>query len=461
MTEVLNILIVVDVQNCFIANPLDTRIRNVAEKVTDYVNSIEQSKNITTLIDSNKLIIFTRDFHPLGHSSFEIFGAHCRSNNTPCDCTKSIPVSDLSPELGTVPKNGSKPALRRSNRVQLPDSIPVSPSGPLLPKLRFQYGGSALLPGAKSTLSTAVKLMTSDIESLTPQLNSINTFLNTVTRSTDYCTLKDYEISGSNLSYLFKLDNKYSIPISKLIEDVEKHTIRKKPNIHCSEQCDLIHINYMITPVDYFSNGVKTKSFIQLNKGEFCSQDSFSAFNYHVDFPKTGPHNMKTLEKNSTGLWEYIHEFHKINSESKLNITVCGLVGNICVIHTILQGIHTYNSFYTKHFEYTEIIFNYDISGTLFMPNYPDNKHFAKSKYTKEDLTDEVLMQFFKYFDTLLPDKHTNIQFNITHQGEVIIKYSSSDKDKRLTKSGIPFYKNDTNKYIKYKQKYLNLSNKY
>ena len=59
------------------------------------------------------------------------------------------------------------------------------------------------------------------------------------------------------------------------------------------------------------------------------------------------------------------------------------------------------------------------------------------------------------YFDSII-DETYDIQFNIRYCGKHIYTYKSSGKNTRRVNS--ISYKNNFNKYIKYKQKYLNIS---
>ena len=258
----------------------------------------------------------------------------------------------------------------------------------------------------------------------------------------------------------------------------------------CSSSPYIKYINYNISKVSHEKDN-KKRHFIQLNKGQFCNEDSYSAFNYHTTIvQKITQHpvtlynfhsNVKTdinknvLNKNgtlttydnedidsniiySTGLWEYIIEYvnEKKVKPNKLNITVCGLVGNICVIHTILQGIHTWKSFYEAKLPNIETNFIYDISGTLFLPDYEEFGAF-KTLYNKEDFDNiDLKTKFCKYFDKLRPIhcKHA-INFDVKYNNTHLFKYTS-DLSQNFNK--LDENKNNLNKYIKYKQKYLNIS---
>ena len=72
--------------------------------------------------------------------------------------------------------------------------------------------------------------------------------------------------------------------------------------------------------------------------------------------------------KSSTGLWEhiiiYILQLDK-DIEITLNITVCGLVGNFCVMNTVHHGIKLWKDIYSNNFKHVKINFIYSFYGTL------------------------------------------------------------------------------------------------
>ena len=132
----------------------------------------------------------------------------------------------------------------------------------------------------------------------------------------------------------------------------------------------------------------------------------------------------------------------------EFNITVCGLFGDKAVINTILKGINIWNTLYSDRNDIT-VNFIFDISGILFSDKF---EHF----YTEDEITKvDVQEKFSRYFDTII-DETYDIQFNIRYCGKHIYTYKSSEKNTRRINS--VSYKNNFNKYIKYKQKYLNIS---
>ena len=112
-----NILIVVDVQNCFIAGG---SLGIDSDKISE---SIKQIREIEELIYTSEHIYFTRDFHPKNHSSLtgeneskpmnfkNIFPNHCRNNLNNCvvenikkdsKYNEYIPLSNLKKDLNEL-----------------------------------------------------------------------------------------------------------------------------------------------------------------------------------------------------------------------------------------------------------------------------------------------------------------------------------------------------------------------
>jgi nicotinamidase-related amidase len=81
--------------------------------------------------------------------------------------------------------------------------------------------------------------------------------------------------------------------------------------------------------------------FIDVRKGEFPTMDAYSAFMYHVTYPdgmNSGKNDGPVNPKLSTRLLEVLLST-AVNPENKpLDISVCGLVGNICVMYTVSYG---------------------------------------------------------------------------------------------------------------------------
>jgi hypothetical protein len=70
------------------------------------------------------------------------------------------------------------------------------------------------------------------------------------------------------------------------------------------------------------------------------------------------------IKENSTGLWEWILK-NKGNAKT-INVTVCGLVGNVCVVFTVLQGIAMWEAVYKTENPGITVNFEYSLMGTRF-----------------------------------------------------------------------------------------------
>jgi nicotinamidase-related amidase len=129
---------------------------------------------------------------------------------------------------------------------------------------------------------------------------------------------------------------------------------------------------------------------LEVLKGQLCGWDAYSAFQYHADFSK-GPliNDIPGSLDHTTGLAEVLfsNEFG-INAvkpgASKVNIVVCGLVGEVCVKYSISYGLNLmllaknggglagYDRIVGEHMTPAAIPavhFVYSSFGTRFIPN--------------------------------------------------------------------------------------------
>ena len=280
---------------------------------------------------------------------------------------------------------------------------------------------------------------------------------------------KNKQLYNTNtLSYLY-LTTKYFSEINRLINNESRTTIK----------CQLYDKQRNITGV---ISGNKT--FVKLNLGEYCNLDSDNAFIYDMSinrteqtifdysvvdnsrnegklsipgYTSTEGHKpiMKTLEKTpittsftSTGLWEFIT--NQPSDIKILNITVVGVNKNNDIIRTIIYGIKLCN-IYKETLTSTDINFIYDISGILFNNNDIDIKQFYTSD--EEVNNEETIKLLTTYFDKVCEEvckeifKDCEITFQVKYEDIDIFTYTFPSSINVLS-----YYK-----YIKYKQKYLNL----
>lgn len=319
MSDTEKILVVVDVQNCFMINTLQEE--NELEKGKS--NSLNQKilpfckkmiEQINELIGKNTHIILTRDFHPCGHKSFAGPGirpdppvtwpAHCRNKESVCSGTDQDPRN--------------KPDYQ-NNLSQLEEQkIIISPE---------------ILDKAKAS--------------------------------------SNYIIKGPDLSYLYyQLTNpKY---ISDTIYDINIDTKREfEMGLKDPNSKDIIdktpNFNNLKNPNTINAKLKDGKSFYTLNKGQYCEYESYSAFNYHLKIAGMGSGQLDPDKNLSTGLWELI--LSKCPGKN-LDITICGLVGDVCVIHSFLQGALMWKMLCdlpgNEALKDIEVTLNYSLLGTLF-----------------------------------------------------------------------------------------------
>ena len=328
------VLIVVDVANCFIAKGSFAQHQLDKNQLSE---NYEQIKQISNLIDNNNHIIFTRDFHPQYHASLA-YGIN--KDNKPANYNVTYPFHcrDLSRTCFNNTKN-----LKNKKSYQDPSTIKHD---------------SIIEYFNKNIENIPTELITKIMLNNMYESNILNIFLQT--------KILDQQIIGPNLTFLY-YGTKYYKTIYELTKD-EKYTIGlyldNKPHLK-EPSIKLIDIKDPLI--------VDKKTFVQLTKGQFCNYESYSAFNYHLkltnnrNISKPSKIPLKADKNNSTGLNEYISKKILNNNNKKNNsiidITVCGLVGDICVINTILQGYLMIK----KVYRLDNYKFTYSLAGTLFV----------------------------------------------------------------------------------------------
>ena len=202
----------------------------------------------------------------------------------------------------------------------------------------------------------------------------------------------------------------------------------------------------------------------QLTKGEFCNYESYSAFNYHQEFTyvngevKSSQIKESTDPKYSTGLWENILQ-NVIGNDNKkltLNITVCGLVGNICVMNTVHHGIAIWNAQYKNKYKNVKVNFIYSFPGTLFLAGPPPfNLPKANYQILKEIIDADIINNLYTDFNIIVKELGERVTLNYKIGAQLIDMNATVKKPNSPTLYGGTYY----DKYLKYKQKYLELKN--
>lgn len=330
MDTSMNVLVVIDVQNCFMFH---------SEGETGggtFLNASEEAskdiiKELETLVDGKTRkthVVFSRDFHPVNHISLEgyegrqinplkgVWPKHCRNKRVRCGARISTEESS-------------------DNESPLPNNVVNTTTGEL----------TVVKPGEK-------------VPEEDPYLPVIGTELS-------YMFFKSEKLRGPVKELTLKNrigENK--IGLNDTMNESIPETKETPPDLGRKPNYDQLPI-------------VKEKiKYITLTKGERCEKEAYSAFNYHIVYDSTDPSNpvksniIPNDAANSTGLWEWIL---KNRTSDNISITVCGLVGNVCVMHSLLQGIALWNNVYSKLPENKEVKvkFVYSLKATRFAAAVP------------------------------------------------------------------------------------------
>ena len=416
-------LVVVDFQNCFISGGSFGEHKSNDSTLE---NSINQTIEIEELIDNNENIIFTRDFHPINHRSIGINGkvAVNHSATWPSHCL-----------------NTSSVCKRNKNYLNL--------NGEDIDNKNYGLTKSEIEKIQNRTYTTIGKYL-SEFNSKSSS-NLIQTLINKFKVNE---SLLEKQIIGTNISFTM-LMTKYKCVISQLIHannpigipiDKNKNTvptfnsIKTNGTVIKTKDSNVIQNNN----IDY------NKTFVQLVKGQYCGYESHSAFNYHWKInltKKLTNSELATYEKTyisnktkdySTGLFEYILNTSKKNI---INITICGLVGEVCVIRSIIEGLIMWNMLYKNENSKKKVIFNYSLMGTLFTGIGLDG--FEKNAIQKSNddfynklcsyLDENVYKTYKKYIKFNILDKNGNYCRTI-----YLITSNNKNTNSKFIHNGVP-----------------------
>jgi hypothetical protein len=427
-----NVLIVVDFQNGFIKGG---SFGGHDPKLTALASSVEQALQIEKLIDTNNTIIFTRDFHPINHLSLAVPGkvtenhvstwhTHCLNVlSTPCPRHNSI-------TNGLKMNNNTNYGLNQSE----------------INKLKGRTLNSFIT--VQQYLEKYQKVINTSLYSkLKFDANALN-----------------QPIIGTNISFLMYL-TKYAPQILALITANEPIGLVTASSKNTGPGNMTVNDPFILTSPSNVNKRIKNsdgRTFVQLTKGQLCRYESYSAFNYHWHIKLRRTLNKSTPEKGkllynlngnpiknpngthatnnglaqyeseyitknysdnnelyklSTGLFEYILRTDKKN----INITVCGLVGEVCVINSVVEGLIMWKKHYQSLDPSKKVVFNYSLAGTLFT-GYGIN-HFEAS------LQPENMNAFYDNMIAYLNDT------NLVPFFKELIEFNILDKDGNFCQS--------------------------
>jgi nicotinamidase-related amidase len=392
----LNVLVVVDVQDCFMSNILSNyNFLNfgIGQEVDKKLElSAVMVKKIAELSDKNQIVVFTRDMHPQNHISFE--GDEGRP---------------LDPPHGYWPHHcrTGKSCGDRENFNTLYDTE----NNEREPK------GSIKLSEIMKTNYASIKRNIDELKFGTQGYDSTSS--------------NDITIKGNQLSYFFYFTKLANI-VKKFNDETNKNIISIMDNVETNAEPSAEQINLKVEGISDTYQFRNTK-FYSLFKGERCNYESYSAFNYHLNYnmsnykkePNQDEINTEKSEmikddetakkiaqwknvqelikivgpdnkKYTTGLFEFIIQEVTKNPDIKtINFNICGLVGDVCVMHSAIQGSLLWEKTYKSMLPNVTCNFNIELAATAFLgpggfkptqPGYYKNisdKNAALEEYKK------------------------------------------------------------------------------
>jgi nicotinamidase-related amidase len=354
MDNTYKLLLVVDVQNCFLTKELfndsDIQIANV-------LDTINQTREITELINESDHVVFTKDYHPTNYESSN--DAVRKANG----CTNSGHI---------CPKKGdAENATYIANDAGCNESMPLNVR---IKKILLKLKDAPDEPGKDDVikyLNTIKDILIKDVKN------------NDTSDASD--TSKSLSACKSDISYLFAGNEKY-LDVYKALTGTESYKYTTGLD---AENTSFVSNELTGTTVKTQTSGDEmiklaedfpheNKKFSLLTKGEFCNYESCSAFNYHSKLTRDEndvliSEDLENPLNYSTGLAEYINAI-EIIGDKQLQITVCGLSGNMCVAKTVHYGCAMkYKVDKDTNIAKASIIFSN--KGTRWLENYSGNKY--------------------------------------------------------------------------------------
>ena len=418
-SDTYKVLLPIDVGNCFLfANEQEKASFLNAGSGVEGGNS-NMSKEIVSEINGlvEKLqpdcAIFTRDLHPINHISFA--GEEGRA----MDPIKGIwPIHCRNPTRGCKSRVGDIDDKDYSTKHEMPKQ-PIT-IGDFMDKDGYNLN--------IQVIATNLAISQDEVKALT--------------------------IPGTELSYYF-----YETPLGKTIHSLNEanrvgnskigltSTKEESGAINVVDDEDgktLSDIAWSdAVPIKHITASSKSVDVLTLTKGERCTDESYSAFNYHITYETTDPANpvMRELpidEQNSTGLWEWI--LANVGKKNKIEITVCGLLGNVCVFHTILQGIAMWNKVYAASRSDIDVSFVFSLMGTRFTDRAPPNTNKPYDGLINIDMTSK---QDIIRWMNMLNTKNNGFQQDIETDLPVnkITEFSFLSYSGNKMNGTLPFYK--------------------
>ena len=469
------VLVVVDLQNCFIQGGSLGSIN-----ITDLKKYIELVKEVDKKISQNNydLVVFSKDSHPLNHSSlsdnqnppYGVYTYHCRNSKNNCKKDKNTYISSKAKDAIRDVLCAGKTDSVKEQFYDVKEKYDHTDYNFYNPK--YKEGFTRLINDADSEIRHVIddqyyNIDTTKIKTLKNLIDGYiaDTELDDKSRmylegiNSKYFELK---VQGLDLNYLFY----NTTTLKDIIYDLNNNSnseIGITDEQHIKKIPDYNDRKYNVDNIKYItSNNTKDTKFITIAKGQYCDYESYSAFNYHIKINKQKQESiiydifrrydsslnvlekLPAQERYSTGLFEYIlKDYHTQTSKQNINIDVCGLVTNICVINTVHQGIALWKNVYKKRvgenikctfnlLEYLSIPLRINFDGIPYFNYTYDQQVNKETDLEKRRLQIENLKTLFatKFqkdvivpniaIDSIIP---YNVDYNIIQAGGNRYKY--------------------------------------
>ena len=489
------VLVVVDLQNCFIqGGSLGTEDIKDIKKYIDLVKGVEDK----ILKDNYDLVVFSKDSHPLNHSSLSdntdathgVFKYHCRDSKKNCIKDTENPTTYISSNA----KYYIRDILCDVENVEKAEGRPSSPSIPsITANVKENFYNTDYKRDDYNFYNSKYKELFTYLLNLQENKNKVIEVMNDVKVNIDkdkiitlemlineYLSNQDLDdgskgylkellenkkynglkVQGLDLNYLF-----YNTELKDIIDALNTNTntnseIGIKGSTVLGKTKKFININdtpnyddnvYNVDSlVPKTFNNTKDTKFITIAKGQYCDYESYSAFNYHTNIKKQYlqtksiiyeifkkyDSSLNVLDKlpaekrYSTGLFEYIlKSFNEQGGKQNINIDVCGLVTNICVINTVHQGIAMWEKVYKGEEAYKGINCKFNlleylsIPLPLSVPDYPYLNYNYALQINKEEDFGEMQLQVSN-LKTLFTTKFEADVLNINPSINDVISYT-------------------------------------
>lgn len=475
MSNINDVLIVVDVQNCFMFGGSFTGhlvnkekdekgeiIKLTPDEINNLCDAIDQINQIVELINVHKHIIFTRDYHPVNHMSMtgigdeknsdpretnwtNVFPIHCRNKNSFCE-KNTIQSNETNKVSGTHNTGNTRSTNNAHGESENSTKI-------------LDYCNTILgrIKGHDINLHK-INYKTLDFKKISedaPKIDKIENFFKSIKTNIEDKNIKDNKneknipILGTDISYLFagtKYHNEFFNLLKKTPIGLDltssNNKINQNDKNYKNNQFNQTNINFInditnpnhdLNKYVHYSNDSSDssgniKTFCQLTKGEYCEYESYSAFNYHIKLSyKDDKHennnyevkseNLKCDKKYSTGMCEYLEKILKPNQDTNQytnsQISICGNVGNVCVMYTLIQG-KLMTQLYTP---LQNINFIYQTLGTRWVVPFDRNPNFDIDNFTEDK---HMLFIIDNALETLKNNDIKHIDFNIKINNDML-----------------------------------------